>query len=126
MISLLSEGTAVGERVVAVLVDHGNNIAAQIPHSEFNRVHPYEFACFFTGRYCLGLLGFTERFFINLTLPLALRRTGTIRILSCAPAMILPMVDVLGQVKCRSSHHAFSLTKKSALCRDWVAQFSGA
>ena len=30
-----------------MLVDHGNDIAAQIPHSEFNRVHPYEFACFY-------------------------------------------------------------------------------
>jgi hypothetical protein len=35
-------------------------------------------------RYCFGPLGFAERFFLNLTLPLALRSTGTIRILTMA------------------------------------------
>jgi hypothetical protein len=78
----------------------------------------------FTGRYCFGLLGFTERFFINRALP-GTEAYGDHPHFIAAPAMILPMVDVLGQVKCRASHHGFSLTK-SALCRDWVTQFSDA
>ncbi len=45
-----------------MLVDHGNDIAAQIPHLSSIASIPMS-SPVFTGRYCLGLLGFTERFF---------------------------------------------------------------
>lgn len=50
-------------------------------------------------------------------LPRELRRTGTIRILSCAVAIILPMVETLGQVRWRCAHQGFRRTKICSLPR---------
>lgn len=83
--------------IIAVFVDHGNDIATHFTHSELNGVHPNELSCLYRT-VVLWPAGVVVRFLTSRALPRELRRTGIIRILSCAVAIILPMVETLGQV----------------------------
>ena len=87
------------QRVIAAFVDHGDDIATQFAHSELNGVHPNELTCLYRGVVVWPGGGGADRFLTSSAFPRDPRRTGIIRILSCAAAIILPMVETLGQAR---------------------------